>query len=93
QKMMIFIELAIGLAILAGLFTWLANAASAAFLVMFTLCAMLGWDKVWALPASIALMNGSGRTFGLDYWVIPFLQRKLGDWWYGKERAIYKDYK
>jgi NADH:ubiquinone reductase (H+-translocating) len=93
QKMMVFIELAIGLAILAGLFTWLANAASAAFLVMFTLTAMLGWDKVWALPASIALMNGSGRTFGLDYWVIPFLQRKIGDWWYGKERAIYKDYK
>jgi len=68
QKMMVFIEIAIGLAIIFGLFTWLANAASVAFLTMFTLSAMLGWDKVWALPASIALMNGSGRTFGLDYW-------------------------
>ena len=92
QKVMVFIELGIGLAILGGLFTWLASAASAAFLVMFTLSAMLGWDKVWALPASIALMNGSGRTIGLDYWVVPFLQRKAGDWWYGKERAIYKDF-
>ncbi|MRH44978.1 NADH dehydrogenase FAD-containing subunit [Aquibacillus halophilus] len=92
QKMMVFIELGIGLAILGGLFTWLASAASAGFLVMFTLSAMLGWDKVWALPASIALMNGSGRTFGLDYWVVPFLQQKVGNWWYGKEQAIYSDY-
>jgi len=93
QKMMVFIELAIGLALLFGLFTWLSSFASAGFLVMFTFSAMLGWDKAWALPASIALMNGAGRTFGLDYWVIPYLQRKLGDWWYGKERAIYNDLK
>lgn len=92
QKTMVIVELGIGLAILFGLFTWLANAASAGFLVMFTLTAMLGWDKLWALPASIALMNGSGRTFGLDYWVVPFLQNKVGDWWYGKERSIYTDF-
>ncbi|WP_138419986.1 FAD-dependent oxidoreductase [Aquibacillus sediminis] len=91
QKFMVFVELGIGLAILAGLFTWLASAASAGFLVMFTLSAMLGWNKVWALPASIALMNGSGRTFGLDYWVVPYLQQTVGNWWYGKEQAIYKD--
>lgn len=93
QKMMVFIELAMGLALLLGLFTWLASFASAGFLMMFTLTAMLGWDQLWALPASIALMNGAGRTFGLDYWVIPFTQRKLGNWWYGKEQAIYKDIK
>ncbi|GGP08404.1 FAD-dependent oxidoreductase [Oceanobacillus neutriphilus] len=91
QKVMTFIELFIGLAIVFGLFTWLASAASAGFLVMFTLSAMLGWDQIWALPASIALMNGSGRSIGLDYWVVPWLQRKSGLLWYGKERAIYKD--
>ncbi|RKQ33930.1 FAD-dependent oxidoreductase [Oceanobacillus halophilus] len=93
QKMMVFIELGIGLAIVFGLFTWLASAASAGFLVMFTLSAMLGWDKVWALPASIALMNGSGRSIGLDYYVVPWLQKVAGNWWYGKERAIYSDHK
>lgn len=91
QKMMVFLELFIGLAIVFGLFTWLANAASAGFLVMFTFTAMLGWDKIWALPASIALMNGSGRTFGLDYWVVPYLQQKAGRWWYGKEQSVYND--
>lgn len=93
QKSMVFVELAIGLALIAGLFTWLASAASAGFLVMFTLTAMLGWDKVWALPASIALLNGSGRTFGLDYWVIPFIQTKLSKFWYGEPQAIYSDHK
>ena len=91
QKSMVFIELAIGLAIIFGLFTWLASGASIGFLSMFTLTAMLGWDKIWALPASIALMNGSSRALGLDYWVIPFIQKKLGRFWYGKERSIYKD--
>ncbi|MBU5595504.1 FAD-dependent oxidoreductase [Amphibacillus sp. MSJ-3] len=91
QRMMVFIELAIGLALIFGLFTWLANLASAGFLVMFTLTAMLGWDKAWAFPASIALMNGSGRSLGLDYWVIPFIQKKLSRFWYGKEQSIYQD--
>ncbi|GEM02273.1 NADH dehydrogenase [Halolactibacillus halophilus] len=93
QKAMVFVELAIGLALIAGLFAWLASAASAAFLVMFTLTAMLGWDKIWALPASIALLNGSGRTFGLDYWVIPFIQTKLSKFWYGEPKSIYSDHK
>ena len=91
QKIMVFVEFAIGLALLAGLFTWLAALASAGFLIMFTLSAMLGWDKFWALPASIALLNGSGRTFGFDYWVIPWLQKWLGMRWYGKEQSIYRD--
>lgn len=93
QKVVVFAELAIGLALIFGLFTWLASLASAGFLLMFTLSAMLGWNLFWALPASIALMNGSGRTFGLDYWVIPCLQRSLSRWWYGDVRSIYSDHK
>ena len=89
QKMVVFIELALGLAILFGLFTWLASAGSAAFLGVFILSAMLGWDKFWALPASIACMNGAGRSLGLDYWVMPFLGEKLGRWWYGEQKSIY----
>ncbi|RYL92429.1 FAD-dependent oxidoreductase [Sporolactobacillus sp. THM19-2] len=89
QKMMLFIELGIGLAILAGLLTWICSAASAGFLVVFILSAMMGWDKFWALPASIALMNGSGRTIGLDYWVVPFLQKFFGRLWYGKSQSVY----
>lgn len=91
QKVVPFIELAIGLAILAGLFTWLASIGSAGFLVMFTFSAMLGWDKFWALPASIVMLNGAGRTFGFDFWVVPWIQKGLGKWWYGKPKSIYRD--
>lgn len=93
QRMMVCIELLIGLALLFGLFTWLSSFISFGSLMIFMFTAMLGWDKAWAIVASIALMNGAGRTLGLDYWVIPYLQRKLGNWWYGKERAIYNDLK
>ena len=91
QKVMVFVEIAIGVAILIGLFTWLASALSAMFIAIFTLSAMLGWDQFWALPAAIALMNGAGRSIGLDYWVVPALQKRLGGKWYGQEQAIYSD--
>lgn len=91
QKVMVFVEIAIGVAILIGLFTWLASALSAMFIAIFTLSAMLGWDQFWALPAAIALMNGAGRSLGLDYWVVPALQKRLGGKWYGQEQAIYSD--
>ncbi|WP_049786622.1 FAD-dependent oxidoreductase [Evansella cellulosilytica] len=93
QKVMVLLEVAIGFALIFGLFTWISSAVSAGLLLMFTFTAMLGWDKAWAFPASIALMNGSGRTLGLDYWVIPYVQQKVGNWWYGKERAIYSDHR
>ena len=75
QQMVRWVELIIGVAILLGLFTWLFNFASVRMLSMFTLTAMLGWDKFWALPASLALMNGSGRFLGFDYYVLPGLGR------------------
>ena len=88
-----YFEFIMGIAILLGLFTWLFGFASVAMLCMFTLTAMLGWDKFWALPASFAVMNGAGRFLGLDYYVLPGLGKKLSHWWYGKERAVYKDHK
>lgn len=92
QKLMVFGQLAIGLAILVGLFTWLASAASTALLTMLLFSAMLGWDNFWALPASIALMNGSGRALGLDYYALPFIGRRLHRHWYGETNSIYRDH-
>ena len=91
QQMVPWVELLIGLGVLLGLFTWLFNLISVGMLATFTLSAMLGWDKFWVLPASLALMNGSGRFLGFDYYVIPALKKKLGNWWYGKRRSMYKD--
>ncbi len=41
---------------------------------------MFYWVNMWFVPAAIALMNGSGRAFGLDYYVIPWFQRTAGKW-------------
>jgi NADH:ubiquinone reductase (H+-translocating) len=89
QRMVTFLEIGMGLALLAGLFTWLASAASAFMVVNFILSAMAGWDILWYFFGSIALMAGAGRTLGLDYYVMPWLGKKLGAWWFGKDKAIY----
>ena len=90
QKFMTCVEIAIGLAIIAGLFTWLANAATVALVVSFALSGMFYWVNIWFIFAAIALMNGSGRAFGLDYYVIPWIQKVAGKWWYGTPRSLYK---
>lgn len=84
QKTMVFMELFLGVALIIGLFTCLASAASVGFIAMFVLTAMLGWDQLWVLFASIALLNGSGRVFGLDYWIIPCLEKiAINKNWFG----------
>lgn len=90
QKAMTLAELFIGLAIIVGLFTWLANAATIAMVVSFALSGMFYWVNIWFIPVAFALMNGSGRAFGLDYYVIPWIQRTLGKWWYGDIKSIYE---
>lgn len=89
QKAMTIIELLIALAIIAGLFTWLSNAATIALVISFALSGMFYWVNIWFIFAAIALMNGSGRAFGLDYYVIPWVQKVAGKWWYGTSKSLY----
>jgi NADH dehydrogenase len=89
QKSMTVIEILIGLALIAGLFTWVAGGMSVAFTVIFCLSGMFYWVNIWMIPMALATMNGSGRAFGLDKWVVPYLQKTFGKWWYGKPQALY----
>lgn len=89
QKFMTILEILIALAIIAGLFTWLANAATIGLVAAFCLSGMFYWVNIWFIFVALALMNGSGRAVGLDRWVVPWLQRTLGNWWYGKPKARY----
>ncbi|WP_285117718.1 FAD-dependent oxidoreductase [Lactococcus petauri] len=90
QKFMSIVEVLLALAIIFGLFTWIASAVTAALTVMFALSGMFFWVNIWFIPVAIALMNGSGRAFGLDKWVQPWIQKILTQVWYGKSRSIYK---
>lgn len=77
QILVVFAELAIGLALLAGLFTFLASAASVFLCTNFILSGMAGYDILWFIFAGLALCGGAGRALGLDYFVMPWLKR----WW------------
>ncbi len=89
QKFMVFVEIGIALCLMAGLFTWLMSGTTIILVVMFCMSGMFYWINLWFIPVAFALMNGSGRAIGLDRWVIPWIQRKLGGWWYGKPKARY----
>ena len=91
QIMVVILEIGIGLALIAGLFTWLAAAASVFMTMNFILSAMAGWDILWYTFGGIALMSGAGRTFGLDYYVMPWITKVAGNWWLGKNKHIYSE--
>lgn len=89
QRAAVFTEIAIGLCLIVGLFTFIAAAASSGMTVVFVLSAMAGWEILWFTIGGIALMSGSGRTFGLDYYVMPWINNLVGNFWMGKRRPIY----
>lgn len=90
QRIVVCIEIGMGLALIAGLFTFIFSAVSAGMVVNFILCAMAGWDILWYFFGSIALMSGAGRTFGLDYYIIPWISRIADEFWHGKKKPLYK---
>ncbi len=83
QLMIVLAEIAIGLAMMGGLFTWWAAVASIGMCVVFTLSGMFAWDQLWFVFAAVLLMGGAGRAFGLDCWAVPLCKR----WWNGTKLA------
>lgn len=77
QASVVLMEIAIGLALIAGLFTVLASLGSIFLCLNFILSAMAGTEILWHIFAGIVMFGGAGRAFGLDYYVIP----RLKHWW------------
>ncbi|WP_281346931.1 NAD(P)/FAD-dependent oxidoreductase [Weissella coleopterorum] len=80
----------VGLALFVGFMTTLAG-----FMTFLLSLVMLGTSfsiSALLLPfVGIALMNGAGRSFGLDYWLVPFIQKNLGILITGDSQAGYND--
>lgn len=89
QRFVVVAEIGMGLLLIAGLFTWLASAASAFMVVNFILSGMAGWDILWYFFGAIALMAGAGKALGLDYFVMPWLKGLFSNFWVGKQKPIY----
>ena len=75
QIMIVLAELALGLAFISGTFTFLAALGALALNVNFLLSTGLYETSWWMIPAEIAMLAGAGRSFGVDYYLIPGLMK------------------
>lgn len=75
QSSVVLMEIAIGLALIGGLFVFFASAGSIFLCLNFIISAMAGYEIFWYVFASIALMGGAGGAFSLDYYVQPWIKK------------------
>lgn len=91
QSIMVFAEIAIGLCLIAGLFTFITSAMSVFIGIGIMFTGMADATMVWYMTTGIALVQGSGSTFGLDYYVMPVIK----NWWsntkFAKKSYLYFD--
>ncbi len=83
QASVVIAEILIGLALIGGLFTFVASIGSIGLCLMFLISALAGKEILWYMASSIMMLGGAGRGFGLDYWVIPWIKK----WWNGTKIA------
>lgn len=79
QASLVLAEVAIGLALIGGLFTFLSALVSIGLSLMFTISAMATKEIMWFFFSGIMLLGGAGQGTGLDHWVIPWFKK----WWRG----------
>jgi len=75
QTGMVLAEILVGLCLLGGLFTAVASAVSIVMGLMIWSSGMAPTEMLWYMAAGVATIGGSGSTFGLDYYVLPFLKK------------------
>ena len=76
QGFIVIAEILIGLALIGGLFTTPASALSLVLQFMFVCTTGLYLGTFWMIFAAIVVLIGGGRTFGLDYYVMPFFKKQ-----------------
>ncbi|WP_058486815.1 FAD-dependent oxidoreductase [Defluviitalea phaphyphila] len=74
QKLVVLTELGLGLAFITGTFTFIAAIVSIGMNINFLLST--GLNDLWFLVTSIPMLFGAGRSFGVDYYLIPYLMRQ-----------------
>jgi NADH dehydrogenase len=75
QTGMVLGEIVVGLCLIGGLFTAVASVISIAMGLMIWASGMAPNEMLWYMVAGVATIGGSGSTFGMDYYVLPFLKK------------------
>ena len=91
QSFIVVAEIAIGLALIAGLFTFLSAGASVVLQMMFATTTGLYLNTFWMIFAGIAVLIGAGRTIGLDYYVMPWLKKSWRNNNFARKWYLYHD--
>ena len=91
QAVIVIAEIAIGLALIGGLFTTAAAAFSLILQFMFVCTTGLYLGTFWMIFAGIAVLIGAGRTFGFDYYVLPSLKKYWKKLPFVRKLYIYND--
>ncbi|PYG87741.1 NADH dehydrogenase FAD-containing subunit [Ruminiclostridium sufflavum DSM 19573] len=91
QVFIVVAEILIGLALIGGLFTTPASAFSLVLQVMFVSTTGLYLSTFWMIFAAIAVLIGAGKTFGLDYYAMPYLKRMWRKLPFVRRLYIYND--
>src|SRR6056297_51773 len=76
QSAVVLGQVAIGLALIGGLFTFPAALVSIGFSIMFIASGWGNPELLWYIMVSIVMLGGAGRGFGLDHWVMPWLKHQ-----------------
>jgi len=91
QNVVVYSEIIVGVLLILGLFTFVASGYSLILLSLFLMSTGMFLSQWWMLFAGISLLIGAGRTFGLDYYVMPILKdhwKKVG---FVRKLYIYND--
>ncbi len=91
QIAIVIAEILIGLALIGGLFTTPAAAASLILQAMFVTTTGLYLSSFWMIFAGIATLIAAGRILGLDYYVMPVLKEKWKHVKWARKWYLYND--
>jgi NADH dehydrogenase len=89
QVLVVILEVAMGLMFLGGAFNFIASLISLGLMIMFATSTGIYMGSWWMLFASIALMGGAGRAFGLDYYLIPYLNNTWEFYWKNRRLKLF----
>jgi len=91
QIAIVIAEILVGLSMMGGLFTTIGSGVSLILQFMFVMTTGLYLGTFWMIFAAIAVLIGAGRTFGLDYYVMPALKKSWKRVGWARKWYLYND--
>lgn len=76
QYLIVIAEIGLGLAFITGTFTIPAAVVGLGLNINFLLSTGMYPETYWLIPAQIAMFQDAGKSFGADYYLMPYLMRQ-----------------